>query len=626
MPILKKLSQEFARLDKKPETEGRIAEVPIPRPIAEHGAVGNLQTVALVARDGTVDFLCWPQFDSPSIFAALLDPDKGGAFEIRPIIDEARVVQMYIPESNVLLTRWLGEEASAEIIDVMPIPTGEDASRRGRMIRRVKVTRGKAKVKLHCWPRFDYARLSPEVAIEDGKAVFSVKDGLRLRLSSSVPLKAGKDSVKASFTLKAGESADFILEADDDERAILSAEEVTSAILETTEYWQKWAARSNYRGRWRDAVTRSALALKLLTSQEYGSIAAAATFGLPESKGGSRNWDYRATWIRDASFTVYALMRLGYQEEASAFTRWVAARAKGSDGPLRIMYEIDGGDENPEALLDHLAGYGGAKPIRIGNNAAGQLQLDIYGELLDSIYISNKYGEAISHSGWQAIRRVVDYVCENWQKPDAGIWEVRNEPREHLHSRLMCWVAVDRGLRLASKRSLAAPFEKWIEVRNAINEDIWANFWNEERGHFVAARGGTDVDGALLLMPLVRFISATDSAWLKTLDAIGEQLADDSLVLRYRSEDGLTGQEGSFAACSFWYVECLARAGRLQAARINFEKLLLYGNHLQLYPEEFDARGHFLGNFPQAFTHLALISAASYLDRALDGKFGEWRA
>jgi GH15 family glucan-1,4-alpha-glucosidase len=623
---VRKLQQDAGETDARGETEGRVARVPIPRPIAEHGAIGNLSTMGLVARDGTLDFLCWPQFDSPSIFAALLDPDKGGAFEIRPVIEDARVIQMYVPESNVLLTRWLGEEASAEIIDLMPKPGG-DGECVGKVIRRVRATRGKVPVKLHCWPRFDYARVMPDVSVKDGQAIFTGKGSPRMRLIGSVPLSGGEGSVRANFELEAGQSADFILEEDGDDVTAPSAEDITVAIEETTRYWQNWAARSNYHGRWRDSVTRSALALKLLTSMKHGSVAAAATFGLPESAGGSRNWDYRATWIRDASFTVYALMRLGYQEEASAFTRWAGARAKESpDGHLQIMYEIDGSQEYQEATLDHLAGYGGARPIRVGNNAAGQLQLDIYGELLDSIYISNKYGEAISHAGWLAIRQVVDRVCNTWQDPDAGIWEIRSEPREHLHSRLMCWVAVDRAIRLASKRSLAAPFENWIHVRNAINEDIWKNFWNEEKGHFVQSKGGAEVDGALLMMPLVRFIGATDSAWLKTLDAIGQQLADDSLVMRYRSEDGLTGKEGSFAACSFWYVECLARAGRLQEARINFEKLLLYGNHLQLYPEEFDERGHFLGNFPQAFTHLALISAAFYLDRALDGRYAEWRA
>jgi GH15 family glucan-1,4-alpha-glucosidase len=610
--------------EEKPAPAPTARPVAIPRSIEDHGVIGNLRTAALVASDGAIDFLCWPDIDSPTVFAALLDPDKGGVFELAPVIDQPRTVQMYLPESNVLLTRWLGEDSSAEILDLMPAP-GVDGVCRGHVIRRVQATRGSVTVRLRCTPRFDYARDTPDVTVQDKIAVFRGGDGLSLRLSAGVGLTAIEGGVVAEFELQAGQRADFVFE--NDEGDVMTEDEITQTIRVTTRYWQAWAGHSNYRGRWRDAVTRSALTLKLLTSQEHGSIAAAATFGLPEAAGGSRNWDYRATWIRDASFSMYALMRLGYQDEAMAFTRWVSQRAKtGDDGRLQIMYKMDGSEEYTEASLDHLAGYGGARPIRIGNNAAGQLQLDIYGELLDSIYISNKYGEAISHSGWLGVSRVVEQVCKNWKLPDAGLWEIRSEPREHLHSRLMTWVAVDRAIRLAEKRSLDAPFERWTETRNAISEDIWANFWNEERGHFVQSKGSVEVDGAILMMPLVRFIGATDSAWLSTLDAIGLQLADDSLVMRYKKGDGLEGSEGSFAACSFWYVECLARAGRLEEARINFEKLLLYSNHLQLYPEEFDARGRFLGNFPQAFTHLALISAAFYLDRALDGQFGQWRA
>ena len=611
---------DFRSLEIEPADAARA----VPRPISEHGVIGNLSSAALVARDGCIDFLCWPRFDDPTIFAALIDPKRGGAFELAPLITDARTLQMYIPETNVLLTRWLGQAESAEIVDLMPVPSGNDEGPR-RLIRRVRATRGRVKFRLRCWPRPDYARTTPDAGVEAGIFSFRCSDELTLKLSATVPLEIADQAASCEFTLAAGETADFVLQNGDAE--LLDEDAITKVIAATTREWQSWAARSTYRGRWRDAVTRSALTLKLLTSKKYGSIAAAATFGLPEEIGGSRNWDYRATWIRDASFTVYALMRLGYLEEATAFTRWTLERTKECpDSILQIMYQMDGSQVPMEAQLDHLAGYGGARPIRIGNNAVDQLQLDIYGELLDSIYISNKYGEAISHEAWLAVRGVVDHVCENWEQPDAGIWEIRSEPREHLHSRLMCWVAVDRAIRLAEKRSLSAPFGRWIEARNAINEDIWSNFRDETKGHFVASKGASAVDGAMLLMPLVRFIGATDPVWITTLDKIAEKLADDSLVMRYKGEDGLDGREGSFAACSFWYVECLARAGRLAEARTNFEKLLLYGNHLQLYPEEFDARGGFLGNFPQAFTHLALISAAFYLDRALDGQFGQWRA
>jgi GH15 family glucan-1,4-alpha-glucosidase len=597
-----------------------VEKVDVPRPIAEHGAIGNMRTIGLVAKDCAIDFLCWPNFDSPSIFAALLDPKKGGAFEITPQISDARRFQMYVPESNVLLTRWLGVHESAEITDLMPVPLGEkDPS---RVIRRVAVTRGEVSFKLKCWPRLDYGRRKPKMSVKKGRAYFQCGD-FTLRLSGPVEFSIKGGAATANFTLKGGEVCDLILDCD--EVDVPDRPELDAIIRRTTAYWQTWSKKSTYRGRWRSSVTRSALALKMLTSAEYGSIAAAGTFGLPEAPGGIRNWDYRATWIRDASFSIYALMRLGYLEEASAFGRWINERTDRSDGNIQIMYNLDGTKVAHEQSLDHLSGYGGAQPVRIGNDATDQIQLDIYGELLDSVYISNKYGGAISHENWLSVRNVVDHVCEVWRQPDAGIWEARSEPQEHLHSRLMCWVAVDRAVRLAQKRSLAAPFARWIEARNAITEDIWENFWNEEHGHFVHAKGSDELDASMLMMPLVRFISATDPKWLSTLDAIGRELADDALVMRYKWPDALDGREGFFGACSFWYVECLARAGRLQEAEINMEKLLLFGNHLQLYAEEFDPRGEFLGNFPQALTHLALISAAFYLDGALDGKFREWR-
>ncbi len=591
------------------------------RRIADHGIIGNLSTVALVALDGSIDFMCWPDIDSPSLFAALLDTDRGGVFELAPLIDDAKRLQMYLPGTNVLLTRWLGVKGSAELTDFMPVPD-ELGHCVPRLVRRIGATRGTVSFRLRCAPRFDYARVLPKIDLRPDGAVFS-SDETTVRLSGRAEFTERGGEVFAEFTLQAGESLDFVLDGVDEPPPPTAA--IDMSLDKAIRYWQGWAAQSNYKGRWRDAVTRSALVLKLLTSHRHGSIAAAATFGLPEVEGGARNWDYRATWIRDASFTVYGLMRLGYQKEAAAFTRWVGKTvvACGNDH-LQIMYAMDGRPVAEEAELDHLSGYGGARPVRIGNAAAGQLQLDIYGELLDSMYLSNKYGEAVSHADWLGICRAVDHVCQTWMKPDAGIWELRSEPQEHLHSRLMCWVAVDRAIRLASKRSLAAPFAEWMKVRNDIYEDIWTHFWDEEAGHFVRSKGSKDLDGAMLMMPLVRFIGSTDPAWLATLDAIGKQLNDDGLVRRYNAEDGLQGQEGAFAACSFWYVECLARAGRLEQARILFEKLMTYGNYLQLYAEEFDVRADLVGNFPQAFTHLALISAAFYLDRALEGGRSQW--
>lgn len=589
------------------------------RSIADHGIIGDLETAALVALDGAIDYLCWPSFDSPTIFADLLDNEKGGAFTIDPHLDDARNLQLYIPDTNLLLTRWIAEAGSAEIVDLMAYPSTDKVHgpKPQCLIRRVTVTRGTVSFALRCAPRFDYAREIPRVAPVDGGVRFSGA-ALTLHLFASVPLVAEEGAATARFTLAKGQSCWFALGNGSLERP--SDISIDAEIDDTAKAWRGWLAQNTYKGRWRDQIARSALALKLLTSARHGSMAAAATFSLPEATGAGRNWDYRATWIRDASFTVYAFLRLGFVEEADHFRHWVAQRIMASDrkNPLKIMYALDGSEAADETELTHLSGYAGSRPVRIGNAAHAQSQLDIFGELLDSVYLSNKYGRAISHDGWLHICGLVDYVIAHWQEPDAGIWEVRSEPRHFLHSRVMCWVALDRAIRLAFKRSLPAPIPEWGKVRDAIVKDIWENFRHPEHGYFVQTRGGTELDAALLMMPLVRFVSATDPVWLKTLDAIGEQLRDDGLVYRYRNEDGLTGGEGAFTTCTFWYVECLARAGRVDEAQLMLEKGLKYANALGLFSEELDQRGMQLGNFPQALTHLAFISAAHFLNRQLE--------
>jgi GH15 family glucan-1,4-alpha-glucosidase len=393
----------------------------------------------------------------------------------------------------------------------------------------------------------------------------------------------------------------------------------------TAQFWKAWISKSKYKGRWREVVQRSALVLKLLISREHGSLIAAPTFSLPESIGGVRNWDYRFTWLRDATFTLYALIRLGFVDETEAFIDWLKDRLSddAQRGPLQVMYGVDGRQDLEEISLDQFGGYENSQPVRIGNAAYQQLQLDIYGEMMDSIYLANKYGKPIPHAGWQDVQRLLDWLRNNWRRPDEGIWEVRGGAREFLHSRVMCWVAFDRALRLADKRSLSGPLDVWRQTRDEIRNDIFTNFWDDELKSFVQAKGTKELDAAALLMPMMRFISPVDPMWLSTMKAIEEHLVEDTLVRRYEVErtqvDGLPGSEGSFTACSFWYVECLARAGELEKAQLLFEKLLGYANHLGLYSEELGADGRHLGNFPQAFTHLALISAASYLDRALSG-------
>ncbi|MGU9858643.1 glycoside hydrolase family 15 protein [Pseudomonas sp. LF245] len=596
--------------------------------IDAHGIIGDMRTAALVNDKGSIDFFCWPEFDSPSIFCALLDSPEAGIFQLTPDLPNARREQIYLPDTNVLQTRWLSDAAVVEITDLLVI--SDEIDDLPLLIRRVRVVSGKADFHLRCAVRHDYARTPTHAALDNGTVCFSADNQPGLRLSGSHPLHVKDGAAVARFTLTQDEGAEFVLGGQEDERVDSSCTDL--ALAHTLQFWRGWIAQSNYRGRWREMVNRSALALKLLTSRKHGAIIAAATFGLPETPGGERNWDYRYTWIRDASFTVYAFMRLGFVEEANAYMRWLKGRVSdccGQPMKINILYGIDGRQELPETELTHLAGHGGAQPVRIGNGAVGQIQLDIYGELMDAVYLVNKYGEAISHDGWKHTVEVADQVCEIWNSEDVGIWEMRGEQHHFLHSRLMCWVALDRAIRLASKRSLPAPFGRWDQARQAIYADIWSNFWNEERGHFVQHIGGTALDGSMLLMPLVRFVAATDPRWLSTLEAIQKSLVRDGMVYRYRNDDsqidGLQGTEGAFAACSFWYVECLARAGQVEKAHLEFEQLLRYANPLGLYAEEFDSQARHLGNTPQALSHLALISAATFLDRKLSGEKTTWQ-
>jgi GH15 family glucan-1,4-alpha-glucosidase len=592
--------------------------------IENYGVIGNMQSIALVGMNGSIDFLSYPNFDSPTIFAALLDDQKGGRFEIRPQLSNARVRQMYLPDTNILITRFLAEEGVSELTDYMPIDS--DGGEPNEIVRQVAVIRGEVRFQMCCQPRFSYARCGHQLEVSEVCANFHpLSDCPPMALHSTVALRQRTDDVTADFSLKAGQTATFLFGAIRAGGQRPEMELLDQRFRKTAQFWKTWIAKSRYKGRWREMVHRSALLLKLLISREHGSVIAAPTFSLPESIGGVRNWDYRFTWLRDATFTLYALIRLGFVEETEAFAEWLKGRL-GDDaqrGPLQVMYGLDGRRDLEEISLDHLGGYENSRPVRIGNAAYQQLQLDIYGEMMDSIYLANKYGKPVSHRGWQEVQRMLEWLRNNWRRPDEGIWEVRGGPREFLHSRVMCWVAYDRALRLALKRSLSGPLEVWQQTRDEIRNDIFTNFWSDELQSFVQSKGTKDLDAAALLMPMMRFISPVDPMWLSTMKAIEEHLVEDTLVRRYEVErtqvDGLPGREGSFTPCSFWYVECLARAGELEKAQLLFEKLLGYANHLGLYSEELGADGRHLGNFPQAFSHLALISAASYLDRALSG-------
>ena len=594
-------------------------------PIENYGAIGNMRSIALVGMNGSIDFLCFPRFDSPTVFAALLDDQLGGRFQIQPQLKHSRVRQLYLPDTNILLTRFLSNDGLVELTDFMPISA--EAEQPNELVRSVAVIRGDVSFSLLCQPRFNYGTCGHRVDVNGRCATFSSENPAcpHMALYSTVPLSQESQDAKAQFRLRAGERATFVFGGVRPEGQKPEMESVEDRFHQTARFWKGWIAKSKYKGRWREMVNRSALILKLLISREHGSLIAAPTFSLPEEIGGVRNWDYRFTWLRDATFTLYALIRLGFIDEAESFIHWLKGRL-GDDaerGPLQVMYGIDGRQKLDESVLDHLRGYENSRPVRIGNAAYQQLQLDIYGEMMDSVYLANKYGDQISHGDWQDVQRILGWLAKNWQRPDEGIWEVRGGAREFLHSRLMCWVAFDRALRLAQKRSLSGPLEAWTRVRDAIRDDIFTNFWDPELQSFVQSKGSKALDAAVFLMPMMRFISPVDPMWDSTMKAIEARLVEDTLVHRYEAEktqvDGLPGGEGSFTACSFWYIECLARAGQLEKAQLLFEKLLGYANHLGLYSEELGANGRHLGNFPQAFTHLALISAATYLDRELSG-------
>jgi GH15 family glucan-1,4-alpha-glucosidase len=611
-------------------------------PIEDHGLIGNMHTAALVGRNGSIDWLCLPHFDSPSLFAAILDHEKGGYFQIAPTADATRK-QVYWPDTNVLVTRFLMAEGVVEVVDYMPVGVKRGQPGFRQLVRRVEVIRGSIPLCVECFPAFNYAR-DPHEAIRTAHGVVFRSSAHAVELATRVPLTVtdgprGKAGVQAHFELRQGERATFTLRLIEDPAAGALApltDETEQALMErTVEYWHRWLAKCTYTGRWREMVNRSALLLKLLTFEPTGALVAAPTTSLPEAIPGPRNWDYRYTWIRDSSFSLYALLRLGFHEEARAYMQWLEQRCheRKPDGGLQIMYGLHGEQNLAELTLDHLDGYRGCKPVRIGNAASEQLQLDIYGELMDSVYLYNKHAEPISWDLWEQLSGLVEWVCQNWKRADEGIWETRGGRQHFVYSKVMCWVAVDRAIRVADQRSLPANRQMWEKVRDEIYTDVMRHGWCTTRQAFVQHYGSDSLDAANLILPLVYFLGPNDPRMLNTLDAICKDPGDggllsNSLVYRYNTDkfnDGLAGGEGTFNMCTFWLVEALTHAGRmdrrrLDQARLMFEKMLGYANHLGLYAEETGMRGEALGNFPQAFTHLALISAAYNLDSALGQK------
>jgi len=602
--------------------------------IADHGLIGNLQTAALIATDGTIDWFCAPRFDAPSIFGSLLDHDRGGHFRTRPAADTFTRRQLYYPDTAILVTRFLTEAGVGEVVDFMPVSSPGIPSDQHRLIRMLRCVRGEMTFQIEIAPRFNYGREPHETHITGDGVVFR---GSQTAMSLSLVREPDDERMARTeldsqgdlhieLTLPAGEMRGVVLEtgtAGPPRQVRIS--EAWQLFDETVRFWRSWLAQSTYAGRWRETLHRSAITLKLMTYAPTGGLVAAPTAALPEQIGGERNWDYRYTWIRDASFSVYSLLGLGFTEEAAAFGRWLGNRVQeqigGKGGPLNIMYRVDGSSDLTEEVLPHWEGYRGSSPVRVGNGAADQLQLDIYGEAIDSIYVGDQHGLLAGHAGWRRISNLLDWLANNWDQPEEGIWETRGGRQDFTYGRLMSWVALDRAIRLATTHGRPAPLERWRAERDAIYNQVMEHGWSDARRAFVQHYATDVLDASLLRMSAVGFISAKDPMWISTLEAMDQELVTDSLVYRYdpaASPDGLRGSEGTFSLCTFAYVDSLARAGQLEKARNTFEKMLTYANHLGLFSEEIAITGEQIGNFPQAFTHLALIDAALTLNRELD--------
>lgn len=652
-------------------------------PIENYGLIGNMRTCALVGMDGSVDFMCWPEFDSPSIFCRLLDKDKGGFFSIHPAENLACTTkQQYLPSSNILQTRYIHEDGVVDLVDFFPRPksakvlfggprqsayremTSVQEELKRWLVRRVECIRGRLQLEVEVFPAFNYAtephvttilQESHDPGSTTSKTVTFHSPTSKFQLDVSIDggedgsnnppprvcfKKASKpgmlgEGVVACIDVSEGQAVSFVLRNDYPKH---NTDVITSAVLDTQQhetqtYWYNWISKSKYKGRWREVVSRSLMILKLMTYEPTGAIIAAPTFSIPEDIGGVRNWDYRFSWIRDSSFTIYILLRLGFTEEADAYMDFISERmlkSRMADGGLPIMFTIRGETDIPEHELLHLDGYRGSKPVRVGNGAAHHQQFDIYGELMDAIYLYNKYGKPIHWDLWCSVREMLDYVLTIKDDKDMSIWEVRNNKQSFVYSKILLWVAFDRGLRLADKRNFPCPNRaKWLEARDGLYEEIMEKGYNKDMKCFVQSyESNTMLDSSILIAPLVFFISPNDPRFLNTMDRImlppdKGGLTSTGLVYRYDTElshDGVGGREGAFSMCTFWLVEAMTRASvyepKYLVRAINlFENMLSFSNHLMMFSEEISRSGEQLGNTPQAFSHLALISAAFNLDR-----------
>jgi GH15 family glucan-1,4-alpha-glucosidase len=595
--------------------------VPEPVPIADYAAIGCTRSVALVSRGGSIDWLCWPRFDSPSIFGRLLDIDKGGFFAIHPAI-EHEATRQYLDRTNVIETTFTTTSGTAKLLDLMPVMT-EDEKRTTlspfrQLLRRIEVVDGEIPIEVIYAPRPDYARITPRLRHRSD----SIHCGWRtqvLNLRSDANFEIDDGTAIARFTLKAGQSRTFALGYDDHTPAVLPSIS-DDAIERTVKFWRDWSSQLAYEGPPRALVLRSALVLKLLTYAPTGAIVAAPTTSLPESIGSVRNWDYRYCWLRDASWTVTALYDCGFSNEGSAFLDWLLYSTRLTHPHLQMLYDVFGEARVPEKTLDHLAGYRGSRPVRIGNDAHGQFQLDVYGELLGAVEEATRRGAALDRDAQNLVLRLTDIVCDRWQEPDAGIWEKRGGPRQHVHGKVMAWSALDSVQRIAKRCRITIDAARIETAKAAIKDAVMTRGFSTRRNSFTGIFDDEEVDASLLFIARLGFIDPTDPRMLGTIDAIRADLGDSGLIYRYdtrETDDGLPSGEGAFLACSFWLVEALALAGRVDEARQLFDDLARRGNDAGLFSEEIDVHtGELLGNFPQALTHIALLTAALCLAQA----------
>jgi GH15 family glucan-1,4-alpha-glucosidase len=603
-------------------------------PIADYAAIGCTRSVALVSRDGSIDWLCWPRFDSPSVFGRILDAEKGGFFAIHPAV-RYDVKRRYLDGTNVIETTFTTASGTARLLDLMPVaPEDEKRTRLSpfrQLLRRIEIINGEVPIEAVYSPRPDYARITPRLEVR-GESIHCGWGARVMNLRSDAAFVVDEGTAVARMTLHAGESRTFALGFDDQMPAVIPVigAEALAEIERTVAFWCKWSSQLTYEGAHRDLVLRSTLLLKLLTYAPSGAVVAAPTTSLPESIGSVRNWDYRYCWLRDASWTVSAMFDCGFGTEGAAFLDWLLYSTRLTQPHLQMLYDVFGEMNIPESTLDHLDGYRGSRPVRIGNQAHAQFQLDVYGEVLGAVEEATRRGETLERDEQRLLRRLTEIVCERWQEPDAGIWEKRGAPRQHVHGKVMAWSALDSAQRIAKRCRIDIDALRIEREKNAIKEAVLTRGFNARRNSFAGIFDEAEVDASLLFIARVGLIDPADPRMIGTIDAIRADLGHNGFLYRYDSretDDGLPSGEGAFLACSFWLVEALALAGRVDEARALFDDVIKCGNDVGLFAEEVDVESReLLGNFPQALTHIALLNAALCLEQSKQKGKAEPRA